>query len=189
MRNLHQTTLIVSTIAGSWLGMQAVHELGHVVGAYATGGRVARVVLHPLRLSRTDLAQNPRPLVVAWAGPLGGVLGPLGLWGIAAVSRGDWAFLPRFFAGFCAVANGAYIGCGAFAWIGDAQQLRQHGAPVPLLAGFGIVCVALGLWLWHGQGRHFGLGPNRNEVRPGMAYASASVCAGLILLGIIVDGA
>lgn len=29
MNRLHQVMLIVSTIAGSWLGMQAVHELGH----------------------------------------------------------------------------------------------------------------------------------------------------------------
>lgn len=44
--------------------MQAIHECGHVLGAWLTGGQVARVVLNPLTLSRTDLAENPRPLVV-----------------------------------------------------------------------------------------------------------------------------
>jgi predicted Zn-dependent protease len=47
--------LIGSTVVGSWLGMQAVHELGHVLGAWWTDGDVSRVVLHPLSISRTDL--------------------------------------------------------------------------------------------------------------------------------------
>ena len=56
MNRLHQLVLIGSTLLGSWLGMQAVHESGHVIGAWMTGGRVERVVLHPLTISRTDLA-------------------------------------------------------------------------------------------------------------------------------------
>src|SRR5260221_4916233 len=51
----HQIILIVSTLLGSWLGMQAVHELGHVIGAWLTGGQVSQVVLHPLTISRTHL--------------------------------------------------------------------------------------------------------------------------------------
>jgi hypothetical protein len=77
--NRHQVILIASTLLGSWLGMQAVHELGHVAGAWLTGGRVEKVVLHPLTISRTDLAHNPAPLLVVWAGPTVGVLLPLAL--------------------------------------------------------------------------------------------------------------
>ena len=62
----HREILMASTLLGSWLGMQAVHELGHVFGAWLTGGRVQQVVLHPLTISRTDLAENPSPLVVVW---------------------------------------------------------------------------------------------------------------------------
>src|SRR6266852_2985807 len=103
------SVLIVSTVLGSWLGMQAVHEFGHVLGARLTGGRVAQVVLHPLTISRTDLSHNPRPLLVVWAGPAFGVLLPLALWGVAAGLRLPGAFVLRFFAGFCLLANGAYI--------------------------------------------------------------------------------
>ena len=71
MTRLLQIVLIGSTVVGSWLGMQAVHEAGHVLGAWLTGGRVARVVLHPLTISRTDLAENPWPLAVVWARPAG----------------------------------------------------------------------------------------------------------------------
>ena len=48
--------------------MEAVHELGHVLAAWATGGLVTDVVLHPLTISRTDVRPNPRPLAVAWGG-------------------------------------------------------------------------------------------------------------------------
>ena len=56
----HQTVLMVATLLGSWLGMQAVHESGHALGALLSGGRVARVVLHPLTISRTDLSVGQR---------------------------------------------------------------------------------------------------------------------------------
>lgn len=81
MQRFHQVILIASTLLGSWLGMQAVHEFGHVVGAWLTGGQVDRVVLHPLTISRTDLARNPHPLLVVWAGPVFGCLLPLDAWG------------------------------------------------------------------------------------------------------------
>src|SRR5437762_5721447 len=119
MNRLSQTILIASTLLGSWLGMQAIHESGHVIGALLTGGRVARVVLHPLTISRTDLAVNPHPLAGAWAGPVGGVLLPLLAWAVAACLRTPAAFMVRFFAGFCLIANGAYIGAGSFDGVGD----------------------------------------------------------------------
>ena len=66
---LHQSILIGAMALSSWLGMQAVHELGHVCGAWLTSGQVTRVVLDPLTISRTDLGLNPHPLIVVWAGP------------------------------------------------------------------------------------------------------------------------
>ena len=44
MRRFHQLLSIASILAVSWLAMMAVHEFGHVVGAYLTGGHVERVV-------------------------------------------------------------------------------------------------------------------------------------------------
>ena len=106
MHRLHQYLLIGSTILGLWLGMQAIHEFGHVVGAWLTGGSVTQVVLSPLTISRTDLSQNPQPLTVVWMGPVLGVIFPLIL-----LLLGKWMKLPgvyvlRFFAGFCLIANG-----------------------------------------------------------------------------------
>src|ERR1700722_19897665 len=81
VRTPWQATLVISTLLGSWLAMQAAHETGHVIGALLTGGKVATVVLHPLTISHSELIDNPHPLVVVWAGPLVGVTLPLALWG------------------------------------------------------------------------------------------------------------
>jgi hypothetical protein len=130
--HLRRIALIVATVIASWLGMQAVHELGHCVGAWLTGGRIERVVLHPLTISRTDLADNPHPLIVAWGGPVFGVVAPLVLWGVRVAifkfGSMDFGFLLRFFAGFCLLANGLYIGVGSWGHIGDCGELLHHGA-------------------------------------------------------------
>src|SRR6202035_355657 len=127
---LHQAVLVLSVVLASWLGMQAVHEFGHTCGAWLTGGRVARVVLHPFTISRTDLAQNPSPLAVVWAGPAIGTLLPLAAWLVAAIARMPGAFVLRFFAGFCLLANGLYIGVGSFSGVGDCGEMLRHGAAI-----------------------------------------------------------
>lgn len=168
--------------------MQAVHELGHVCGAWLSGGRVARVVLHPLTISRTDLAHNPNPLIVAWAGPIGGTLFPLMLWLTAFVVRMPGDFVPRFFAGFCLLANGLYIGLGSFDRIGDCEEMLRHGSERWHLWIFGVVATPAGLWLWHGQGPHFGLGLTKGRVNRGVTLGCLVTCTGLLILGLAVDG-
>lgn len=153
-RTARRVAYAVAVLVVSWYAMMAVHELGHVLAGLATGGGVERVVLPLLGFSRTDLAPNPHPLPVAWAGPITGVLVPLGLWLLA------WAMFRRrcriaeqtlrFFAGFCLIANGAYLGLGWLDRIGDAGDLLRHGSPTWHLIAFGLVCAALGLALWHG---------------------------------------
>lgn len=185
---MHQIVLIASTVLGSWLGMQAVHELGHVLGAWATGGKVAQVVLHPLTISRTDYVENPMPLTSVWAGPLVGVLLPLVVWGLAAAARLRGAYVLRFFAGFCLIANGAYIAGGATSAIGDCGEMLRHGTPLWVLWLFGAVAVPAGLWLWSGQGKHFGLGEARGKVDRGVACVTLGACVLLVLLGLLIDG-
>lgn len=168
--------------------MQAIHESGHVLGAWLSGGRVAQVVLHPLTISRTDLAENPRPLVVVWAGPFVGVLIPLLLWLVAAAVRMPGAFVLRFFAGFCLLANGLYIGVGSFEGIGDCGEMLRHGSPRWHLWVFGAITAPVGLVLWHGQGPHFGLGRARGQVKRGVAYGSLIGCLALLTLACVVGG-
>ncbi len=129
--------------------MQAIHELGPVLAARLTGGTVQRVVLHPFTISRTDVSPNPHPLIVAWAGPLVGVGLPIVAAACScAVFPAGRRFLD-FFAGFCLIANGAYIGVGSLDVVGDAGDMLRNGSPHWLLATFGILSVTYGLWIWH----------------------------------------
>jgi hypothetical protein len=188
VRRLHQGVLVLSVVLGSWLGMQAVHEAGHVLGAWLSGGQVAQVVLYPLTISRTDLSDNPCPMFVVWFGPVFGVLLPLALWLLAVGLRLPGDFVLRFFAGFCLIANGAYIAGGSFDRIGDCGVMLQHGSGLWQLWLFGAVSVPSGLWLWHRQGPHFGLGPSQGRVSAGVAYASIVACLALVVLALVVDG-
>jgi hypothetical protein len=173
MKRLPQIILIVSFIAFSWLGMQVVHECGHVLVARLTGGEVTKVALHPLIISRTDVAENPHPLAEVWGGPLLGSVIPLVLFGLAAASRAPGVYLFRFFAGFCLVANGVYIGLGPFLADGaDPWVMTENGSPRWLLAVFGLLATALGLYLWHRQGRHFGFGEAKGIVNTRAAFVS-----------------
>jgi hypothetical protein len=180
---------IVATLGLTWLLMQAVHECGHVLHAWASGGTAVRVVLHPLEISRTDVSPNPHPQFVAWGGAVWGCLIPLGL--LAAVRIVEWrdqrhfearpsvfqtqasgaasaprffAWLVRFFGGFCLIANGGYLAAGPFDGIGDAGDLLNNGAPSWSLIVFGAVTIPVGLWLWHGLGPRLGLGSDTGPV-------------------------
>jgi len=173
MRRFHKGLLIVSAVLLAWLLMQAVHELGHVIAAWLTGGHVERVVLHPLVISRTDIEPNLQPLIVAWGGPLFGSVAPLALWGLAATFRMPNTFLARFFAGFCLLTNGLYLGVGSFEGIGDAGDIVHHGSLVWTLWIFGIVAAPAGLALWNGLGPSFGLGRQSPDVSRPLAYGCA----------------
>ncbi|MBX7105244.1 MAG: hypothetical protein K1X57_14270 [Gemmataceae bacterium] len=188
MNRTAQFVLILSTLVGSWFGMQAVHESGHVLGARMTGGQVSRVVLHPLTISRTDLAANPQPLAVVWAGPVVGVVVPLALWAVAAGLRMPGAFVLRFFAGFCLLANGLYIGIGSFDRVGDCGEMLRRGSEPWHLWLFGALTAPAGLWLWHGQGHHFGLGSARGQVNRAVMWTTLAAASGLLILAVVVGG-
>jgi hypothetical protein len=182
--NRHYQLLLIGTLLPlCWLWMQVVHEAGHVVAVWATGGEITRVVLSPLTISRTDVAVDPSPLLTVWAGPLFGVLAPLAMLGVFHFTRLPLRHLVRFFAGFCLVANGAYIGIGAFAGVADAGRMLERGTPIWCLFAFGAVTLPAGLWLWHGLGRDFGLGRNARPVEP----RAACLCTALLLLTVVVE--
>lgn len=151
---IYRSTFILPFLFVCWFGMQIVHESGHVLAAWLSGATVERVVLLPI--SRTDTSGVEHPLFVYGAGAVFGVVLPVLLWSIARFFRWRVAYLFRFFAGFCLVANGAYIGCD-FSTLGptDAGLLMEHGASRIVLVLFGLICIAAGLYLWHGQSRFF----------------------------------
>lgn len=170
MKRQPQIVLIVATIAFSWLAMQAVHELGHVLAAVASGGEVRHVVLHPAAISHTHVSKNPHPLLVVWMGPVVGTVLPFLAMLLARKLLFRGWYVVQFFAGFCLIANGAYLAFGSIGQIGDAGDLVRHGTPVWLLWVFGAITIPLGLWMWDGLGPHFGLGSGAGQVDRVVAY-------------------
>jgi hypothetical protein len=173
MKRFEQAILIVSFIAFSWLAMQVVHELGHVVAAWWTKAQINEVALHPCIISHTYIGHNPHPLIVVWAGPIVGAALPLLAFLVAKVCRAPGVYLFRFFAGVCLIANGVYITVGPSEGLADTGVMMEHGSPRWLMVLFGVITVPLGLYLWHGEGKHFGLGEAKGQVSRSAAVVSA----------------
>jgi hypothetical protein len=190
MTRCFQILLIVSATGFSWLAMMVVHEFGHVLHAWLSGGSVARVVLHPAVLSQTILATNPHPLFVVWGGPAWGCLIPLGLLAVVRLTARSYTYLAAYFAGFCLIANGAYLIGGAFfgGTLDDAAVVLKHGGAPWQLIAFGLVTVGAGLYLWNGLGAHFGLGPARGTVDRRAALGAAAALILLIVVEIVLGG-
>jgi hypothetical protein len=145
--------LILATLAyPSWLGMMAVHELGHVLHARLSGGTVSAVRVPLAGFSITEIATNPHPHFVAWGGAVWGAALPVAVWAIFRVRRWPGRELLQFFAGFCLVANGVYIGIGWVEPAGDAADLIRYGTPVWVLVTCGVGAACAGLYLWHRLG-------------------------------------
>lgn len=177
MQRSRQFAFISALVALCWLGMMAVHELGHVIGAVVTGGTVQRCVLHPLTISRTDVSPNPYPGIVVWLGPLVGCGLPLVLWAVVPRRLAAVRLAAQFFAGFCLIANGAYIGVGWVDRVGDTGEMLRHGTPAGCLWALAGVTVPAGLYLWHRLGslRHFLATPSL--ITQPMAYGAAMLLA------------
>ena len=173
--------LIAAALWGSWLLMMVFHELSHATFGWLSGARVTAMMLGPHIISQTILDPNPHPLLVAWGGPLLGSGLPLALWGLLAALRSKRAYLGRFLAAFCLVANGAYIGVGALTLAGDAGDMYLYDCPRWVMGLFGLVASATGFWLWHRQGRFFGVGPDARPV-------SRADALGVLVLALAVAG-
>ena len=186
MLRFHQLLFALSVAALSWYSMMVVHELGHVAGAMITGSSVERVVLHPLAISRTDVSPNPHPGIVVWLGPAIGCILPLAAFAVAPRRLSVVRNVAQFFAGFCLIANGAYISVGSVDLIGDCGEMLRSGTPRWAMVAFGGATIPLGLYLWHRLGSLRQLLLDWTRVSPAMAYVTfgtllAAVSAGLVL--------
>ncbi len=146
--------------------MMGIHELGHILLAWTTGGIVTKVVWIPWAISRTDVNPNPSPLLVAWGGAIVGTLLPLTVYGILEAIKSGPRVLVGFFAAFCCLANGLYLGLGWVDQVGDCRELLAYGASVQQLAGFGAILFLIGLGLLDHMDRHLISKRNSNQIQP-----------------------
>lgn len=178
--------LIVSVLGFSWLGMMAVHELGHVLAAWSSDGKVSQVYLPPLGFSHTRLEANPCPLWVAWGGPVLGCIIPFVPLGLVRLFAKEYTYLPRFFAGFCLIANGAYLAGGAVYGgndLDDGSVILNNGGAIWQLLLFSTITIPTGLWMLNGLGKYFGLG---NEQSPGEVDRKAAIGTAIALMIVVL---
>lgn len=151
---MHRTQIIIGIVVAvlSWYAMMAVHEAGHCLGAVVTGASIENVEIPIVGFSRTDVSGSLHPLIVVWGGPVFGAVAPLVLLLLVNRVGGRVGHGIRFFIGFCLLANGAYIGVGAFLRAGDCQDMLKYGSPLWLLVGFGVVASMAGMFVWHRMG-------------------------------------
>jgi hypothetical protein len=182
MQRVQPIVFAILLVGTSWLAMQWCHELGHVLGAVLTGGTIKRLVLDPSTISSTEVIPNPSPELVVWAGPIVGVLLPVLI--SAAVPRNSRARMPCwFFAGFCLVANGSYIGIDAFGKTGDGLEMTRTGTPTIAMVLFGLITTVAGFVVWHRLGSWGELFSRNHEIT-----RIEILCTGLILAFLFLAG-
>ena len=124
------------------------------------------------------LADNPCPLYVAWGGPVLGCLLPLALLGIVKLFAKPYSYPAVFFAGFCLVANGAYLAGGSFSGgntLDDGGRDPQRRRRDLAIAALCDAHSAKRLMDAQRLGTHFGLG--KDESRGKVDRKAAAVVA------------
>ena len=130
----------VILLIASWCTMTFLHESGHLICGWASGGTLQSADLLPWHLPYSNFEPDPRPLITLWGGPVLGVFIPLV---IALALRKDWMW---FIAYFCILANGSYL---AMAWVSgdkylDTPKLIEHGAHPATIAIYCLLTIGFG---------------------------------------------
>ena len=93
-----------------------------------------------------------------------------------------------FFAGFCLLANGAYLAAGVIAPAGDSRTLLQLGVPAWQLVVSGIPMLLLGLLFWHSLGAVSTLLNAPQAIPPYAGALAVTLVSGMALLLTLISG-
>lgn len=117
----------------SWISLPAiagVHEAGHVLAAWATGGRVLAISVDPfLAQSFVDIRPDPSPRITYAGGVVAVMAVGLMAWMAAYRAAGEAAVALRGFTAYALASSGLYLGVGALLGSGDAADLAGLGIP------------------------------------------------------------
>lgn len=135
---------IAAMAIGMLVATMFVHELGHVLGAIATGGLVVSVEIRPGRIGHTLVNPNPAPSVVLWSGFLFGWFAPMATRPAWGVQRGLIGPALRAAAWFSWLAFGSYLALAGRERLTDTGQLFANGWPLTLLMVVGAAVAVVG---------------------------------------------
>jgi hypothetical protein len=141
--------LALAFLYACWIGMEAVHELGHALNAWSIGARVIDVSIPVLGTSQTTVTDNPYSRFITEGGPTWGVAIPVFACGLAYLFRRRMPEPLKFFTGFCCIANGVYMAVGWHWHNTDAGELLRMNVPRAALIAYGVAASAFGFAIWH----------------------------------------
>ncbi|MEJ5258649.1 MAG: M50 family metallopeptidase [Anaerohalosphaeraceae bacterium] len=124
-----------------------LHEIGHALGAWSTGGTVHGVVIHPFSWSYAIIV-SPRNDITTWAGSvLGSLFGIL-----ITLSVFKWRsgrlLIPLLVGPVACLCNGSYLVLGSvFHLAGDGSILAARYAPAGAVAAVGLLMLCAGMLL------------------------------------------
>jgi hypothetical protein len=125
-----------------------LHEAGHVLGAWCTGGDASRIVIHPFSWSYAHAFSFNHEGVVIWAGSVLGSLFGIPITLAVLKWRRPGLLIPLLVGVVACIYNGAYLllGC-LFKLGGDGTVLAAEYAPAAAVAAAGLLMVCIGMRL------------------------------------------
>jgi len=151
MLGLKKSLVLLGAFSFGYNAAHAIHELGHALAMWATGGSVTRLMLHPFSWSQISYGAPPTcPLLVESAGVVFASSCGLLLLVVIRPGRGAWT-VPLAMTGLCTlVVNGLYLTVDSlFLAGGDATHLILLGTPRPFVILTGVGLTVLGLAVGH----------------------------------------
>lgn len=140
-----------------------LHELGHAVAMWVTGGQVERITINPFSWSYTYYASAPLfPIVTSWAGVVMGTVFAVLLLLISGLLNNQYLLLLLMITNVVAAAqNGLYLLIDSLLLIGgDATHLIALGVSKIVLIGVGTFLVGSSVLLAVFAFRLVGFQPN-----------------------------
>lgn len=183
MSKASQISAIIALLAMAcwiWLATLLIHELGHVVAAISTGGKLVSVELRAGWLPHTLVQPNPHPSLVLWSGFAVGMIVPQL---VAIAWSSDHAFTKlalKVWAGFCVLFSGVYLAVGGMERLTDTSKLVEQGWPLSWLVAGGTALAIVG----YAQSRHHLIAfAKRLDTRPVTPRIAVAWC-GWLAVGI-----
>lgn len=125
-----------------------LHEAGHVLGVWCTGGHASGIVIHPFSWSHAHAFSINHEGVVIWAGSvLGSLFGILVTLSVLKWRR-PGLLIPLLVGVVACIYNGVYLLLGSvFKLGGDGTLLSAEYAPAAVVAAAGLLMVCIGMLL------------------------------------------
>ena len=178
MKEVRQFVKLSIFIFGSfsfgWVFGIVLHELGHAIAMWVTGGIVDRITIAPFSWSYTYYESTPKyPQLTTWSGVLIGAA--IGLIVLLGIRKNTTPYLiPFIFLGFSPLLNGGgyYIVDTFISNQGDAFSLLQSGVPKYVVLGVGLLLLAMGVYVVIINVHRVGITPKDTFIQRAVLFGS-----------------